>query len=416
MAIADGIIIPWLGEHANIPAGWSRITDLDSRYLRSIPDESTNPGANGGSATHLHTTPGHTHDLSHSHGSATSTALTANTNAQGGVDAQSVGTHTHPFTLSSQTVTSGSAAPNSTAVSNELGRLEVIWLESDGTPTAFPAGTLLFTADSEDPRELVAGGRYLRGAADSQDGGDEEDSTLASHAHGVEDHTHEGAPHSHPSTNSGGPSATAGPVELGGSARSGSSHVHPVSSNSVSTGETGNPTGGSSGTSSPEPPYEELGVVEPIEEKPQIGDIFVWLRTLSEIPDGYLLCNGENETPNLCHGKFIKSAAAAANIGNSGGTSTHAHTGITHAHTIGSHTHSATFGSQSSTSNISGSGVSSSLAHSTVHNATSAAATPTVGNASTGDLATASHIPLFTEVAFIMYVGEKNAGAFFPFF
>ena len=55
-------IISWTGTIASIPKGWiicdgsNGTPDLRSRFVRSVPDNTTNPGGVGGSDTHALTT------------------------------------------------------------------------------------------------------------------------------------------------------------------------------------------------------------------------------------------------------------------------------------------------------------------------------------------------------------------------
>jgi len=58
------------------------------------------------------------------------------------------------------------------------------------------------------------------------------------------------------------------------------------------------------------------------------GAIVMWHGTLSNIPSGWVLCDGSNSTPDL-RDKFLKGAANGANPGSTGGATTHTHT--THA-------------------------------------------------------------------------------------
>lgn len=55
-----------------------------------------------------------------------------------------------------------------------------------------------------------------------------------------------------------------------------------------------------------------------------IGLIVMWHGLIANIPAGWALCNGSGGTPDL-RGKFIRGAAAGANPGTTGGSSTHNH-------------------------------------------------------------------------------------------
>lgn len=77
------------------------------------------------------------------------------------------------------------------------------------------------------------------------------------------------------------------------------------------------------------------------------GGIIMWSGTYAAIPTGWLLCNGQNGTPDL-RDRFILGATTESEIGNTGGSNevtltenqmpSHSHSGNTN--TAGSHTHS----------------------------------------------------------------------------
>lgn len=75
------------------------------------------------------------------------------------------------------------------------------------------------------------------------------------------------------------------------------------------------------------------------------GCILMWHGLLANIPAGFVLCDGQNGTPDL-RDKFVKGAAAAANPGTTGGALTHTHSDhASHTHTyseIVNHTHPVT--------------------------------------------------------------------------
>jgi hypothetical protein len=78
------------------------------------------------------------------------------------------------------------------------------------------------------------------------------------------------------------------------------------------------------------------------------GVIVMWSGLLANIPAGWVLCNGQNGTPDL-RDRFIKGAANGASPGATGGASTHthaAHTGIiNHTHVMAASNTVATSGS-----------------------------------------------------------------------
>jgi len=68
------------------------------------------------------------------------------------------------------------------------------------------------------------------------------------------------------------------------------------------------------------------------------GMIMLWAGSIETIPAGWLLCDGNNDTPDL-RGKFIVGAGDTYNPGASGGTASHIHTA-----TAPPHSHSLTSG------------------------------------------------------------------------
>ena len=77
--VPKGTIVMWAGSIASIPTGWALCDgtngtpDLRNKFIKSIPNASTNPGTTGGSATatlteanlppHTHTGPAHSHNI-----------------------------------------------------------------------------------------------------------------------------------------------------------------------------------------------------------------------------------------------------------------------------------------------------------------------------------------------------------------
>lgn len=63
-----------------------------------------------------------------------------------------------------------------------------------------------------------------------------------------------------------------------------------------------------------------------------VGGIIMWSGTIANIPAGWLICDGNNGTPNLL-ARFIQGVpTAATNPGSTGGSATHTHpTHVTHA-------------------------------------------------------------------------------------
>ena len=63
------------------------------------------------------------------------------------------------------------------------------------------------------------------------------------------------------------------------------------------------------------------------------GTIVMWSGSLASIPDGWVLCNGQNGTPNL-QDKFIRGIKTGENPGATGGSVSHSHVVNQHTHTL----------------------------------------------------------------------------------
>ncbi|MBA7555976.1 hypothetical protein ES705_48670 [subsurface metagenome] len=67
------------------------------------------------------------------------------------------------------------------------------------------------------------------------------------------------------------------------------------------------------------------------------GLIILWHGTIANIPSGWVICDGNNSTPNLLT-RFIEGVATAAtNPGATGGATSKSH--ASHTHTMPTHTH-----------------------------------------------------------------------------
>src|SRR5689334_4283668 len=169
MAVPANICVAWPSTVASIPAGWSRETTLDSRYiLGAAAGADADLTTDRGSTTHTHTSPSHTPTQnSHTHAfQATGDADTSIvTGTIGGVAADVIHRH-DPVNSDPTTATNNGIAITVDATSNDLAYVEVIWIKSDGTPTVLPSGCVAFFASDSLPAgwSRVHGDRYLKGA------------------------------------------------------------------------------------------------------------------------------------------------------------------------------------------------------------------------------------------------------------
>lgn len=116
-----GVIVMWSGSIDDIPNGWALCDgndgtpDLTSRFIRSVPNSSTDPGSTGGSTTHSHGA-GSYSASSHTHSySGTTSEYTADSCCAGSVDAWIRYTNIHSHTYSGTTSSSGGGAISGTS-------------------------------------------------------------------------------------------------------------------------------------------------------------------------------------------------------------------------------------------------------------------------------------------------------------
>jgi len=138
--------------------------------------------------------------------------------------------------------------------------------------------------------------------------------------------------------------------------------------------------------------------------------IMIWSGAIVDIPEGWLLCDGTNGTPDLT-GCFVMGAGDAYDPGDTGGAATHDHEGETggHALTIAempAHDHANGVGDQISTSFVYGS-----VAGASVSNMNNDSDPGTVqgltgsrggGTAHQHSITAANHLPPYFALAFIM--------------
>jgi hypothetical protein len=419
--VPAGLIVMWPSTNASVPSGWTRTTALDGKYPKQVASSSTQPGTTGGAATHTHTVPSHTHSLSHSHtttgaSGAASGTTPGNDGATGTTAILSSHTHTVPST-STDSVSSGSATPSTSSVANDPVRLDVIWMESDGTPAGVPNNAMGLMPDisvSGWTDYANAHGRYLKGAAAGADGGVQVASAMEGHTHTVGAHTHTGTSHTHSSTSG---SVTSNKSLFAGSTQAlwTGSHSHSISAASTATAALGSSAAGvTSGRVGDYIPYFTIRARQNTSGVPDlpVGLICAWRGSLGSIPKHWQLCDGTNGTPSF-FGKYPQGTVGT--FGQTGGSlNPHSHSTSSHSdHSTSGHTHTQSLASAgAATAAINNTNIVTVALGTHTHTAPSTdSTTPTVGGSTSGTWANSTAEPPYEEVAFIQLVEEPTPPA-----
>lgn len=422
MSIAAGIIVGFPDTVANLPgAGWSRQTALDGKHPKQIPNSSTDPGTQGGSAQHHHSEGSHNHTIAHTHITGTNTAAssgTAQDTASGTPDAAQdahvhsigvVATPAAPNDVSGDGVNPDGSAITTDNKDNDPARWDTIWIESNGTPTIIPTGAILYWNNATLPPSWTqpANGKdkFLRGAAAAGDGGGTGGGTSHTHA----GNHHHSSTHFHPSGTTGnGPNLSNSNTTTNNLVATDThSHTYDVQSNNFGNSQDQPIT--TTGAATPEPPWIKLAIIQSPGAALVSGMIALWRGLLANIPTDWILCNGSNGTPNLCQGLFVKGCNLLSELLATGGTTTHGHTaGGTHTHTgwTATHTHGLTINATATFTGATGTAQTwAAAAHTHPNTVSGAASALTVGTAdpSITDSVSGAHDPVNETVAYIQY-------------
>lgn len=413
--LAPGIIIPFNGLHANIPPGFSRVTAFDGRIPIS---KNAGVGATGGSDTHTHTTQSHSHSLnSHSH-SVTFTDWTGSSGSHVSISEENIydGFSTHGHGSATGTM---NGSPSSSADSPTLGSgstlppyYEVIYIQAGGY-SLIPDDGIMFTQAVLSNLSLCDGsggtpnliGKFLRGAESGNDAGGV--GGVTQHSHDAS-HSHTGASHTHSGTSGGRTGSNfRRHNQSSGTAWASKYHSHPfTTSSNVAPIDSYSGNAGSDVTVYP--PYYTLkayqnvsGDLVPVEENA------IALFIGSTLPVGWVLCDGENGTPDL-DSQFVLVSSSA---GTTEGSSTHTHGNLNHSHNSSAHGHTGTTnGADTGTREPDGgSNATTSAATSHTHALTATDATASYANSDIV-IDAGNSIPAYIEAKYIMATAAALGG------
>jgi len=418
MAISNGVIFIWTGTNANIPAGWERVTALDSKYPKAVANTSTEPNTTGGSATHTHTSPAHSHTLqNHTHTITISGISSGAGNA--GDSRENATDHTGHAPFTSGAVSGGglsSVTSTYASVSNDPPYYEVIYITPTTAVGGLPNLALALSEDTGFTNNTgkyngyylcdgtnstpTLANKYLKGAGTGADAGGTGGSTTNVH---TLTHTHSVSLHTHVAATSGAANGFSQRDEPGsGFVRH--DHTHQVAllapaSDPISAEDIVLTT-----TETVEPAYKKLLAIQN-----RSGTVYtptdiigLWLGTIADIPTNFEIISTLND-------KHLKIASNTGEISNTGGSNTHTHSAQDHTHTAaGTHTHTANGLEHVSGTSVSGSD-NSATRDSQVHTQPTVTNETSVYNTATTTAESSSNEPEYRTVAFIKYKGEKGA-------
>lgn len=324
-------IIPFDGNHADIPAGFTRETDFDGRFPKGT---SSSWGTTGGSNTHTHTAT-HTHTIeAHQHTFSVGQTRDASFHDMGLSGSGSEKNHTHfgiAYTVGTGSETTGSTVAN--LVSSTLNSVppfyEVIFIKSIGY-SLIPTNGMVFSVGSRQGMTFhsASNNKFLRGAATGQDAGSTGGNSTHYH---TQTHTHTANSHSH---SYGKTTPELGHGEDGASSPSISrdGHYHTFTISNATQAMNSDSTNSSTSSTLP---YNKT--IQHYKSSSNIivrvGDIVMITETTN--PIGWITCDGTNGTPDLV-GFYIQNNSTSGTIS---GSNTHNHT-VTHGHTAnGTHSH-----------------------------------------------------------------------------
>lgn len=424
-SIPTNIILIWPGTVETIPTGWTRVTELDGKFIKGSL-EGVNPNVTGGQDTHTHTSPTHTHTLvNHTHSGNTARS-TNDYESHGGNSANSASQDFHYHTYTTDGISGGalSSAITYQAASSLPPFHEVIFIKPTSLPVGLPDGvvTLYGTGNIPTNWDICDGeddtpdlnGKYLRGSAADQDAGETGGATT--HEHEV-DHGHGSVNHSHTAGHSAVGNSTGTPRDRdnfqGGGSVVDINHKHIIYLNNASD-TPANYTGDAGSAETVEPAHALVRAIQNnsgANSKPR-GIIGLWLGSLATIPKGWFLCDGENDTPDL-RGYYTKITESEEEVGDTAGQNTHTHAASnSHTHTAaGSHTHTGYSGWHNSVEYATGAvndGASKPHSHASLDTCDSKTST---WNAATIQADESSNEPAHRTVAFIMFKYETYGGA-----
>jgi hypothetical protein len=415
--IEDGIILIWSGTNASIPSGWSRVTGLDSRFLKGTAN-ATDPNVPGGNATHTHSAAAnHSHTMnSHTHTVYCSSAYGSYRGTSSSTENCINRSHTHGNSTSGAVVggSLSSVAATYGSYSNEPPYRKIIFITPNSSVSKIPNYVIYLYSgtDSETSHYICDGNnstpnfsdKYLKGAGTGANSDITSTFGSLTNTHTLT-HTHSNSSHYH---------SFSIPASTTGGRSSKEPATYEILKGHAHSGNLGSTT---SGISSTAPTLSPTETVEPLYKKllaiqnragnsNRLNMIGLWLGNLSDIPKGWVLCDGTNSTPDM-RGYYLKITTSTGSIGGTGGSNTHTHASQNHTHSAsGTHNHTKTLthtAGRERDGSVAYEWVDSLVNGQVYHDVTTSSPTATYANGSTS-ASSSNNEPEYRTVAFIMLV------------
>ena len=323
MAIPANIIVGWPNSEGTIPTGWVRVAALNDVYIAgAAPNDNADVITTRGNASHTHTSPPHTPvENPHTHNINATTSIGTVRTLTGLTVTDTIGAHTHPASTMSAMFGGGNNPATITvdAVLNDLLNTTIIWIASDGTPSNFPTGSVLFwdndTLPSGWTRTLT--GYYLKGAAAAATGGEAGGSNThthisPAHAHSKNSHYHTGT--ATPSASAQGKALVTTPANNAASY----AHTHIITTSVRTITYASAPTITIAATNH-EPVFKYLNAITPTSADSVTSLIAIWGGMVVDIPTDWTRYTAMDSY-------WLKCAIVDGDVLTTGGASSHSHT------------------------------------------------------------------------------------------
>jgi hypothetical protein len=337
MSLTNNMAVAFSGSVANIPAGWSRVTELDSRYiLGATAGSDADLTTDRGYTTHSHTSPAHTPiQQPHTHffynpGSTASTTVVSSSTTVSTITPNAY--HDHEVAESDPvTAINNSVSVTIDPTSNDLSYAEVIWIKPASTATVIPVNGVAFYDEATLPAgwTLDLTNRYLKGAGTGAGGGAVGGSNT--HSHTSPEHTHTQQTHQH--TGISGYATLRSRRGTGSTTIASPTHTHTLTLNATAAVNQAVETTFS--TDNHEPPFCRLSAIKATAADLPDKIICLWLSTAASIPTNW-------SRYAAMDGKFLKTTTTSSDLLVTGGAAQHNHLASDCQPVQDSHTHTVT--------------------------------------------------------------------------